>query len=592
MTLIQKVQQQVLNTLIFLLFGATLTQSKLFVSPFAFSYYGYHIVASTLIILAGIVLLLYKSYLQMRLLPVAFFALYVLYGIVQNFGSFNFGHIFFMINGLAFGSYMVFFATKSIKIGTIGKILSFFVLVESVLCLAQYFDWVATRGKLFEVYGSLPNPNYTAMFLVMALPTQLLMVYRERRFFRYIGILSILLMSIALVLLQCRTAVIGAIVGTSYFLFYQYDGIEKLRNFIKISSKLKLSLIISSLFVAIGFAISYLYAFKQGSSEGRLLIWKIAVNMGFQKPVFGHGVYSFSKYYNLAQADYFQSGKGSTAEVFSAAYVSVPYNDYLLSFIEDGLIGFLLFAGFLVSLLMFSFTKACQSITYRTAYAGVLIFAVMSLFNSQMYVTPVFALFMLYAAILCVSEEVNSTINPFTKCVLVLSFTSLGLYFLTSQYDMAKASHKIKKATIALKKDKPDKAIDLLEQSSKILSFSDQLWWNYATALEASNDYEGALAKYQIAERYTSDPELFMDMSFCYSKLHRFDEAMQKCSIALYIAPNRIQPRYVLMNIFLEKKDTINAEKVAREILAQTPKGISKDAPFYKEEARKVLGNH
>lgn len=122
--------------------------------------------------------------------------------------------------------------------------------------------------------------------------------------------------------------------------------------------------------------------------------------------------------------------------------------------------------------------------------------------------------------------------------------------------------------------------------------FSDQWLINYGWAYQSANDFQKAIEKYEIAEKYTSDPELLMDMAFCYAKLKYFDKALQRCSTAMYIVPNRIYPKYGLMNIYLEQNDSIKAIKMAKIIVVQTPKGISKDAAHYKEKANELLNKH
>jgi tetratricopeptide (TPR) repeat protein len=338
-----------------------------------------------------------------------------------------------------------------------------------------------------------------------------------------------------------------------------------------------------------------LYQFKKDSTEGRLLIAKLALQLGMEKPILGQGLGAFEQKYNLVQAAYFESGKASEKEIFTASHVKTPYIEYLLIFIESGIVGLALFIAFLLLLLVPKFEEKQNNKQYQTAYAGVLAFSVMALSNFMFAITAVIAVFIIYAAFLSNFEtKFSKTVvlqrNHAFLLAIVLLF--LGSAFSIYQGQIAYAFRNVKKASSWIKKEKYEDAIQLLDNQKEQLYFSDQWLINYGWAYQCVGNYQSALEKYEIAEKYTSDPELFMDMSFCYAKQSNFDKAMQKCSTAIYIAPNRIYPRYGLMNILLAKKDTTNAEKVAREIIAQTPKGISKDAPFYKEEARKLLENH
>jgi O-antigen polymerase len=583
----QKALPYITHTLLFALFGITLVQSKAFLSPFAVSYFGYHIVATIVMVWSGVLVWWQGKEKVSLVLPLLVFGSYIAYTLLnRSKGATNSGQLFLVINALVFCSILVLLQLQKVNLKAITKIFIFLAIAEALLCIAQYFDWVATRGKLFEVYGSLPNPNYTAMFLSMSVPLLLYSFFSENRFWKYTSAVALALLSASLLLLQCRTAVIGALCGASYFLTLQFAWHEKILRFAKGIKKMQLLLIGIFLIVFLSGTIYSLYHFKQASSEGRLLVWKISLDLAAQNPIFGCGTYNFEKEYNLVQAAYFLSGKATNDEVFSAAHIRVPYNDYLLSFIEGGIIGFLLFSAFMLSMLVGFFKSSMVEIKQRTAYSGILIFSIMSLFNSQYYITSVVAVFMLYAALLSsFSEGKKYNVNYRIIATILIIF---GLYFLKNQYEMARGSRNIKIAANFLKKGELDKTIYILEKTSETLSLSDQLWWNYANALYNQKDYSQALVKYQKATSLTSDPDLFIDMSDCYAQLGNHDAAISRCSLAMNIVPNRLKPRYMLMNLFMAKKDTTTAKIFANELIRQTPKGVSKDADYYKEEAKKI----
>jgi tetratricopeptide (TPR) repeat protein len=323
------------------------------------------------------------------------------------------------------------------------------------------------------------------------------------------------------------------------------------------------------------------------------MIWKIGSGLCASQPIFGYGTHRFEKAYNLAQAEYFQSGNASESEQFSAAHVTVSYNDYLLTFIEGGGIGFALFVAFIGSLLILCFSQTPKSGKTVAALTGVLTFSVMSLFSSQLFISALFSLMLMYAAILCSTDTTFGfafqSKHKFLRWILGICLSALGLFFFNSQSNMAIAAHRIRVAMSMAKKEKTEKAINLLEKQVSILYFSDQLWCSYASVLQHSGKYQEALDKYKIAENLTSDPDLFLQMSDCYAELGQYDNAIKKCSLAMNIVPSKIRPRFTLMNLYIAKQDSSTAKKLAYEVLAQMPKGISKDADFYKKEAQKYI---
>ena len=596
MNLSEKIYQFIINSIIFLLLGATLTQSKMFLSPSAFSYYGYHIIGGILLLVAGLSIFKIKRAIEIsNVIPVALFALYALFNVANSYGLYPYPSTALIAHLLLFLCYLLLFSNFRLDFLDIARIFCIIALLESGLCIAQFFDLFSLQGKIFKVHGSLSNPNYITMFLAMLFPSLLYSYKEEKGIWRFIAIASILFSAISLILLQCRTAFIGVFIAVIYLQGVQNNWKSIILGKIKEISTLPRILIVTALLSLFSISAIGLYQFKKDSTEGRLLIAKLAWQLGMEKPILGQGLGAFEQKYNLTQAAYFECGGASEKEIFTASHVKTPYIEYLLIFIESGIVGLLLFIAFFLFLLLSDLQKEQKSKQFQAAYAGILAFSVMALSNFVFAITAVVAIFVIYAAFLS-SFETNFSKkiilqrnHVFSLAILMIL---LGGAFGTYQYVMADAFIKVKKASYLIKKEKYEQAIQLLDNQKEQLYFSDQWLINYGWVYQCAGNYSSALEKYQIAEKYTSDPELFMDMSFCYAKLHRFDEAMQKCSTALYIAPNRIQSRYMLMNIFLEKKDTLSAEKVAKEIMAQTPKGISKNAPFYKEEARKLLENH
>lgn len=596
MGLIEKIQKFIIYSIIFLLLGATVTQSKMFLLPSAFPYYGYHIIGGILLAVVGVSIFSIKETIVIKnVIPVALFALYVLFNVANSDGVYPYANNALIAHLLFFLCFFALFSSFRLDFLSLSRVFCIVALLESSFCLAQFFDLFSLQGKIFKVHGSLSNPNYIAMFLAMLFPSLWYAYKEEKGNWRFVALVSIIFSVISLFLLQCRTAFIGVFIAVIYLQGVQNNWKQLVLERIKQFSMLKRMLIAAVLLSLFSISAVGLYQFKKDSTEGRLLIAKLALQLGMEKPILGHGLGSFEQKYNLIQATYFERGGASEKEIFIANHVKTPYSEYLLIFVEGGIVSLVCFLAFLVALLIPNVAPQQKNKEYQTAYAGILAFSVMALSNFVFAITAVIAVFVIYAAFLSSFETSFSKSITLQRNHIVLSAIAmllLGVTLSFNQLQVADAFMKVKKASYLIKKEKYEQAIQLLDNQKERLFFSDQWLINYGWAYQCAGNYPSALEKYEIAEQYTSDPELFMDMTKCYVKLGKPDEAMQKCSTALHIVPNRIQPRYVLMNIFLEKKDTINAEKLAREIIAQTPKGISKDAPFYKEEARKVLENH
>ena len=88
------------------------------------------------------------------------------------------------------------------------------------------------------------------------------------------------------------------------------------------------------------------------SASGRVLIWKVSAEMFKKNPISGVGFGNFANYYNLYQAEYFASGKGSEINKMTAGQVRHAYNWYLETAAEFGVFGLVVFCIFWWLILM------------------------------------------------------------------------------------------------------------------------------------------------------------------------------------------------------------------------------------------------
>jgi O-antigen polymerase len=533
-------------------------------------------------------------------LPIILFISYVIWYIAQgNFAihnALNNLHWFLIGNLLILLVYWILPFLGNFKLLHLSRVTTLLVVLEAFVCYFQNFGWVKADTNSFNASGTLVNPNLTAMFIVMAAPLVIYNIKSDESKFKFISQGTCFLIITTLLILQCRTAIIGGIIVTLYFLNYQNKlGLQLLSKFRK-TNKIKMVILFVLLVLASILLLALLYYFKQGSSEGRLMIWRVATETGCKKIISGHGIQMFEKVYNLAQAIFFEDGQADKKEIFAASYIKIAYNDYLQNFVEGGLVGLLIYAGFIISLLASHWLNASKTSEFHAAYSGVLIFSIMSFFNSVEYAIPVFALFMVYAGILVRCTSLSANFRWYKQPLLIkktkvvaLTLFSFGIILLYSQVKIGSASRTVKIAYDLSKEGKNNETIRLLKPLENTLRFSGTYWCVYGIALHKMRKYESALDKFENGIKFTSDPEIYIKMSNCHMNLKNYSEAIKTCSTAINIVPNRIYPRYALMKIYENKQDTLNAIKIAWEIIAQQPKGTSKNADSYKKEARELI---
>lgn len=83
-----------------------------------------------------------------------------------------------------------------------------------------------------------------------------------------------------------------------------------------------------SLFLFMILFIISIYYYKKDSADGRLLIWRVSIDMIADAPLVGHGIGTFENKYMYYQAQYFESHPYSKYEKL-ADNIVYPYNEFL-----------------------------------------------------------------------------------------------------------------------------------------------------------------------------------------------------------------------------------------------------------------------
>jgi len=253
------------------------------------------------------------------------------------------------------------------------------ILAQSLIGLMQLHGRTASHHYLFNITGTFHNPGPFAGFIVSALPLALGVILAFRRFgqsrkrekilkFRkwqvklhdnafylqraiiYLcnGVIIMLLLVIPAA--RSRAAWVAGLAGCAYVL-WKHPGIADYRA--KVTGLLKrmsffprLTVIIFAFILLLPVGMG-LYLMKQGSASGRVLMWHVTWEVVKEKPLFGHGTGSFGALYMPAQARWFESGKGTDAQVMVAGSPQAPFNEPLGLCLEKGLVGILLAWGIL-----------------------------------------------------------------------------------------------------------------------------------------------------------------------------------------------------------------------------------------------------
>ena len=494
--------------------------------------------------------------------------------------------------------------------GKKNNIFLFFTIVagvESIWCMLQAVDLIRSSHAAFKVTGSWANPNITAMFLALIIPYVVFNVINKYTKNRSIYVAILTTTAIALVLLKCRTAMLGSILAFVCILEYRF---RLIKTFLQRSSNRRIILMafLLTMFVGcIGYAV---YQFKKDSADGRRVIWNLSINIMFRNPLFGSGYGSFERVYNIEQAHYFQNKTNSEREKYNASHTSTAYNEFLENTIEGGILGGLFF-GVFIGVLFFAGVKYLKMRSRSanpnvsnlkqdpsdetlivSSLTGILLVFFMSLINFTVTAVPVMCMFIFYASTItslsgkkCTSVIVAPTLKRIFAVSLIISALVISYKSTVAAYQQTK----IKSADDAAKHKDFEGALKIL----KTLPTQGQVHENYhqilANVLYAMNNKSAALAVYQDATYYYSSPDLYQQLGNCFFANKDYKQAIRNYEIAKYIQPNRFAPRHLLLRTYVELKDKRNAINIAREIIEMDEKIPSRETALYRKSASDLL---
>ena len=541
--------KQISTVLLIFIVASGLLNSELFYNSTAFAYYAFCSLSFIFTITVSFLHTTNKKSLNIKI-PLLLFGLWCCYVLVHYFT--NTGTLVFTIYCIC----LYFLLLKTTTLFSVANFnYTFFFIgiaiiasIESFYCIGQFFGWVKSQNKLFSVTGSWNNPNVIAIFLALTTPIFLFLFQSK---FKKISLMGFITLLVALLLLKCRTALIGTIL--SFVVFY---GLE--HNFIgwvkdkKNRSSAKALLILSLLFIIP--ISSLLYKVKQDSADGRKFIWKLSAQMSTEKPLIGYGYGYFEKEYNLYQANYIKQGKATTEELTNAGPVIMPHNELLQNAVEGGSIGLLLILLFFGSILLtFRRSKINQNNlntetdshsrnnNFNLAYTGIVSFIAMSMINSTMQIVPVMCLCIVYTSIICSGLKesrffVNLVFIPNKTAFSILSKTGIlitSLYLSYLIFGIASADGENKKAKLLKEAGQYEQALQIMPNLEPFLKEDPNYWKNYGAIYFEKHLYREALVCFKKAKMRSTLPDIYYGTGICYERLKQYPEAVSYTHLTL-----------------------------------------------------------
>ena len=453
------------------------------------------------------------------------------------------------------------------------RTLPYFIMVGGVV-EALWGAWQLLTGSsrhgLFLITGSLNNPGPYSAYLVMAALT-------------------------ALVLLKTKTAQSSPSI----------DKGEKLKNIIALataslclavlpatwSRAAFVSLAVCMLWIyrrkywryrcalwgILAIAAVTFYYFKQGSADGRMVIWRAALTAWQSAPWFGVGTGGFCHAFAEGMAKLSSAGN---INLDSAGVTMYSYNSLVGILTEQGVVG-LVICMLTVAIVLWKLYNASRSLFF--AVLSLLIF---SLFSYPFELLPYRILIVL--AVLASGERTVNTeqfINRSEELRIKDACLTFSLVFVIPIYIMVKETYEADKEYASFRGMTEEVFLEdyrrLLPQEEDNAVFL----FDYARTLRTAKRYNDSNDILRRGTEVSADPMFYVLLGNNYKDMSLYDMAEFSYKKAYAVMPNRIYPLYQLMLLYqsqmdLETKTNTKTSKtckakmreVARRIIEMKPK--------------------
>lgn len=476
-------------------------------------------------------------------------------------------------------------------------------LYESFMGMGQLLGYQISNHSLYKLTGTFHNPGPYAGYIVAVSCIALAYILRNYKNTYFIKAQSVLqtikqnltgktliFICSCLMLFMCVILIPAAMSRSSWLslaltsalvIMFETGFRQRLKTFYHEHAKLFIIIIplIFTLLITAGIGTYFL---KQGSANGRFLIWKVSGQLIREHPVTGVGTGNFSRTYAEAQAQYLSALPNSANEIQVAGTPSYAFNEYIHLFTEQGGVGLLLFA----LILYFTF-KNQRSNNRREFLYGVIALLIFATTSYPFHVLPMSILFVICLAVL---NHEKTGVNFKTGFILLLlvSIGFQGFYWpkwreeITAQKEWGQLRQFYNKKLYS-------SIVNNYESLYKHLSEDARFVYEYAYTLNQLGHYAESNMIISQGVRLDSDPMFYNIQGNNYRAMKRYDCAEQSYHHAHALLPSRLYPLYLLMQLYVEQGDIQQGAKAARAVLQFNPKVTSQATASMKAEAKRLL---
>ena len=505
------------------------------------------------------------------------------------------------------------------------------VLMQSGLGLMQLYGLERSYHGLFNITGTFHNPGPFSGFVVSGLPIALSVIsyqstvssqqLSEKKLgvrslelglkysIQILGWLTLVLILLVLPPAQSRAAWMAGLVGVA-FLLIRFPNKISVRDslvsrFKNLKRSMRLLITISVLAVVVGSATGF-YLFKQGSADGRLLIWRITTQMIKTKPITGYGAGAFNALYMDEQARWFASGKGSETQALVAGSPEAPFNEFLKLWLEKGLIGLLLVGALLFYLIKKqhpkenSLTAQDESINTHSLNQGLIValqgalisLLVFSLFSYPFDLSPFVLISITLLAVLApFSKSLLNISSPHLRwsalpIILILAAFSIQAYPLRKEHYQALSVWQDADRFYSL--ENYEIAIEAYQEAYPTFEHNGLFLQMYGKVLSMDKQFHKSNKILAEAEQYKSSQIIQNTLGDNHKALGNYAQAEEAYIKSAQMIPSTVFPKYLLAKLYSENGQHKKAKQIAETILNSEVKVESSATREIMNEMKKI----
>ena len=485
----------------------------------------------------------------------------------------------------------LFLMYVSLRVALQGTKMPAWVLIGSILVFGCYEAWLGvsqmygdnhSRHQLFALTGNFLNPGPYSAYLMIGVVVGLAalkempdkaIISAMPRFmpikvaeclkaitWKHLIIAAITIMAMVLPATMSRAAFLGVAVVT--LLIYR-DKYWRYRY------------IVWGAIVLIGIAF---YFFKQGSADGRLIIWKAALSSWIDMPWFGWGIGGFFN----AFAEGMSKLSAYDMDFSSAGVPDYAYNILLKIVTEQGVAG----GGLAISLTTFALMNLSRN--SRSLFWGMVSLLVFAMFSYPFDLLPYKVIAVL---IIAWSESIGGKrvleIGRVKMFLLscFLSYTSWLAGKITDESYQADWNSYMPIEYKSYSVKDGYKWLSLENENIFFLS-------SYGKKLRDEGRYNESNAIFRQGTKCSADPMFYILMGNNYKEMKHYDLAEKSYYKAFAVMPNRLLPFYQLMLLNKDSGDIKKATAMARRVIEMKPKIESRLTKEMKDKAKDFLSQH